>query len=166
VTSTALGVIPPEHSGMAASTTNTSRELGAVAGVAVLGSVVNGQLTVQLARHLDKLCLIMAKGKCVLPASHFKAEIITAVTTGNITSQAHSAEKNKALAAIVNKVTAAAYGAFQHGLDISLAVSASLMVLSAIIAVAFIRRIPADRAAEFGLGPTYGEAGAPPGSSG
>ena len=47
-TSSALSVIPPEHSGMAASMTNTSRELGAVAGVAILGSVVNGQLTVDL----------------------------------------------------------------------------------------------------------------------
>ena len=48
VTSSALASIPAEHSGMAASTTNTSRELGAVAGVAILGSIVNGQLTVYL----------------------------------------------------------------------------------------------------------------------
>lgn len=39
VASAALGVVPPERSGMAASATTTSRELGAVIGVAVLGAV-------------------------------------------------------------------------------------------------------------------------------
>lgn len=52
VTSSALSAIPPEHSGMAASATNTSRELGAVVGVTALGSVVNGQLTNNLVRQL------------------------------------------------------------------------------------------------------------------
>ena len=39
VTSVALAVVPPEHSGMAAGATTTSRELGSVVGVAVLGSL-------------------------------------------------------------------------------------------------------------------------------
>ena len=37
VTSVPLTVVPPERSGMAASATNTSREMGAVFGVAILG---------------------------------------------------------------------------------------------------------------------------------
>ena len=41
VTSAALSTVPAERSGMAASATNTSRELGAVFGVAVLGAVLN-----------------------------------------------------------------------------------------------------------------------------
>ena len=48
VTSSVLGVVPAARSGMAASAVNTSRELGAVAGVAVLGSVVNGVLVTNL----------------------------------------------------------------------------------------------------------------------
>ena len=48
VTSTVLTLVPARRSGMAASATNTSRELGAVAGVSVLGAIVNGQLTVNL----------------------------------------------------------------------------------------------------------------------
>ena len=55
VTSAALGSVPPEHSGMASSTTNTFRELGAVVGVAVLGSIVYAQLTVQLVRRLTAI---------------------------------------------------------------------------------------------------------------
>ncbi|MGH9299306.1 MAG: MFS transporter [Acidimicrobiales bacterium] len=151
VTSTSLGVIPREHSGMAASATNTSRELGAVAAVAILGSVVNGQLTVQLAKRLDALCLIRKHAHCLLPASHFKSVIITAVTTGNLSGQAKTYEKNKSLAAVVNKVTAAAYGAFQHGLMLSLSIAASLMLLSALVAAFFVHRVSARQVAEFGL---------------
>ena len=53
---------------MAASTTNTSRELGAVAGVAILGSIVNGQLTVNLLTRLTAIGI---------PAS-YRSEVITA----------------------------------------------------------------------------------------
>ena len=55
VTSSVLGVVPAARSGMAASVVNTSRELGAVAGVAVLGSVVNGLLVTNLNQQLAKI---------------------------------------------------------------------------------------------------------------
>ena len=54
VTSVALGRHSAEHSGMAAGATTTSRELGAVVGVAVLGSLVNGHLTVDLTQRLRR----------------------------------------------------------------------------------------------------------------
>ncbi|HET9091105.1 MAG TPA: MFS transporter [Acidimicrobiales bacterium] len=139
VTSAALSAIPPEHSGMAASATNTSRELGAVAGVAVLGSVVNGELTVRLAQRLNHLCLLSSHGHCILPAVKFKGLIITAVTTGTISAQAKSLANNKALVQAVNRVTQAAYGAFTHGLDLSLGIAAGLMALSAIVALGVVR---------------------------
>jgi len=78
VTSTALSSLPAQHSGMAASATNTSRELGAVAGVAVLGSMVNGQLISSLVRQLNLIGI---------PKS-FQDTVITAVTTGTFSSQA------------------------------------------------------------------------------
>jgi len=125
VTSTALSVIPPKHSGMAASTTNTSRELGGVAGVAVLGSMVNGQLTVDLARRLTALGI----------PKQFQSLVITAVTTGTVGQQAASFHTtSKAVQAIVNKVVGAAYGAFGHGLELALLASGALMVLSALVA--------------------------------
>ena len=136
VTTTALGVIPADHSGMAASTTNTSRELGAVAGVAVLGSIVNGQLTVNLLHRLTAIGIPKV----------YQQEVVTAVTTGSIGGQATSAEHNKAIASIVDKVVTAAYGAFGNGLDISLDIAAALMLLSAIAAVLWVRRrvVPRD----------------------
>jgi MFS family permease len=44
LTSAVLSHIPAEHSGVAASATNTARQLGAVVGVAALGAIVNARL--------------------------------------------------------------------------------------------------------------------------
>jgi MFS family permease len=55
ITSSVLSVVPPERSGMAASAANTSREVGAVVGVAVLGALVNSQLHADLAARLRHL---------------------------------------------------------------------------------------------------------------
>ncbi len=138
VTSTSLSTVPAEHSGMASSMTNTSRELGAVAGVAILGSLVNGQLTTNLLHRLTAIGI---------PKS-FQSEVITAVTTGSFSTQAKNFVGGKAIEAIVNKVVSAAYGAFGHGLDISLTAAGSLMVLSAIVAFTTTRSVGATAATD------------------
>ena len=126
VNATALSSLPAANSGMASSAVNTSRELGAVAGVAILGSIVNGQLTVNLTARLIQIGI---------PAS-FRHEIITAVTTG----QTASAEAGlnpatrKAFGGIIRRVVNAAYGALTHGLDIALVASAALMLIAAAVA--------------------------------
>jgi len=127
VTSSALTSVPAEHSGMAASTNNTARELGAVAGVAILGSIVNGQLTVNLTARL------VAIG---IPAS-FRSQVIAAITTGSLGSQAASTSAGKGNASIqhiIDKVVSAAYGAFGHGLDLSLLAAGTLLTASAVVA--------------------------------
>jgi EmrB/QacA subfamily drug resistance transporter len=127
VTSSALTNVPAEHSGMAASTNNTARELGAVAGVAILGSIVNGQLTVNLTARLVALGI---------PAS-FRSQVIAAVTTGSLGSQAAATKVGKGNASIqeiIDKVVTAAYGAFGHGLDLSLLAAGALLMASAVLA--------------------------------
>jgi EmrB/QacA subfamily drug resistance transporter len=125
VTSSALNTVPAEHSGMAASTTNTSRELGAVAGVAILGSIVNGQLTVNLINRLAAIGI---------PPS-YRSQVVAAVTSGSIGSQAAavSGKTNAAIQQIINKVVGAAYGAFAHGLDLALLASGALLLASAVV---------------------------------
>lgn len=132
VTSSALSVIPPEHSGMAASMTNTSREMGAVAGVAVLGSIVNGQLTVALVQKLHQLGI----------PETFVSLVVTAVTTGTFTTaSAHKiASSNHNLAAIVTKILDAAQGAATHGIDIALYLGGAAMAASAVVALVTMRR--------------------------
>ncbi len=127
VTSSALTALPGAHSGMAASGTNTARELGAVAGVAILGSVVNGQLTVQLVKRLTALHIPKV----------FQSVVITDVTTGSISANAAKFENgnNRALQVIIDKVVGAAYGAFSHGLDLALLASGALLAASAVLAL-------------------------------
>jgi hypothetical protein len=126
VNATALISMPASNSGMAASTINTSRELGAVTGVAVLGSIVNGQLTVNLTRQLIHLGV----------PSAFRQEIITDVITGTAASQAKAVGKNSSAAVrhLINEVVNAAYGAFTHGMDLALSISGSLLLVSGAIA--------------------------------
>ena len=126
VTSASLGSVPPEHSGMAASTTNTFRELGAVVGVAVLGSIVNGQLTVNLVRRLTAIGIPKA----------YQSLVVSAVTTGSYQSEAKSATaKSPAIDHIVKEVTTAAYGAFGRGLHLSLNIAGFLLLGSAVLAL-------------------------------
>ncbi len=138
VTSAALGSVPPEHSGMAASTTNTFRELGAVVGVATLGSIVNGQLTVNLVRRLSAIGI----------PKQFQSLVVSAVTTGTYQGEAKAATaQNHAIAHIVNEVVSAAYGAFGRGLTISLNIAGALLLASAVLALATVygRRIHLER---------------------
>ena len=128
-TSTALSVVPAEHSGMAASMTNTSRELGAVAGVAVLGSVMNGQLTVNLAHRLTAIGI----------PKQFQSIVISAVETGSVHSEANAYHGGGSPEAIVNKVVAA-YGAFGSGLDLALLTAGSLVLAAAVIAALGVPR--------------------------
>ena len=138
ITSAALGSVPAKHSGMAASTTNTFRELGAVVGVAALGSIINGQLTVNLVRRLTAIGI---------PKS-YQSLVVSAVTTGTYQGQAKAATaKNHAISHIVNEVVSAAYGAFGNGLSISLNVAGALLLASAILALATVygRRVHMER---------------------
>jgi EmrB/QacA subfamily drug resistance transporter len=126
VTSTALTSIPAANSGMAASMTNTSRELGAVAGVAILGSIVNGQLTVNLTQRL------IAAG--VPPA--YRGLVINAITTGTFSQQekALSGHTTAAIQQVINKVVHAAYAAFTTGLNWALTISCFLLLASGLVA--------------------------------
>lgn len=126
VTAGGLRALPESESGVAASMVNTARELGAVTGVAILGSIVNGQLTVALMQRL------IAIG---VPAS-FRAQIIAALTTGTLSSQAsaYGANSSAAVKTIIDQVVKAAYGAFAHGLDLALGISSLLLVVAAVAA--------------------------------
>jgi hypothetical protein len=133
VTSTSLAVVRPEHSGMAASVTNTSREMGAVFGVAVLGSIVNSKLTGQLTARLKALGI----------PPNLQSIVIHAVDGGGgglNSGVAHNAEHSKdpSVASLANKVVNAAYNAFGSGLHVALDITAVLLVIGAVVAVTLV----------------------------
>jgi EmrB/QacA subfamily drug resistance transporter len=127
ITTSALSAVPPERSGMAASAANTSREIGAVIGVAVLGMLVNSQLNSHLITSLRRLGI---------PAN-FQSIVINAIETGTVPSSRHAkgvgpANEGK----LVQEVIHAAYSAFYAGLHAALFFSAGLVFAAGLFTLA------------------------------
>ncbi|HEX5188870.1 MAG TPA: MFS transporter [Streptosporangiaceae bacterium] len=124
ITSSVLAVVPPERSGMAASTTNTSREVGAVMGVAILGAIVIGKLQTALVASLNALGL----PKSIQPI------VINGVLTGQEPSVGGtSSQAPVGQGKLVRQVIHATYSAFQSGLHDALYVSAGLVAAAGIL---------------------------------
>jgi MFS family permease len=116
LTAAVLGHVPAARSGMAASATNTARQVGSVIGVAALGAIVNSYLTSDLRHTLGK-------------GSDY---IIGLLQTGG----ADAAGQQKNLAhppAVIAPIVNAAKEAFRNGLHAALLVSALLILLSALV---------------------------------
>ncbi|HZO96927.1 MAG TPA: MFS transporter [Gaiellaceae bacterium] len=136
VSAAVLTLVPPERSGMAASTLNTSRELGGVLAVAILGAVVNGRLVGELGRKLDEIG--------VPPALH--SLIVNAVTHGGVPANAAQAAKENPIVAanlgLVARILTAAETAFGNGLHVALLVAAAILLAGALTAAVTVRTSP------------------------
>jgi hypothetical protein len=132
----ALTAIPARQSGVAASTLNTAREIGGIAGVAVLGSLMNSKLINHLTSELVRLNV----------PERFRAFIVAAVTHGGLTgAPATSGTARQAQAQygkVVEEVIHAAYQAFGQGLGVAL-LTAGLVLLAAAVVAFFTIREPA-----------------------
>ena len=142
ITSAALSAVPPARSGMAASATNTSREIGAVTGVAILGALVNAQLRSSLTGRLKHLGI----------PSNFQSIVIHAVETGGVPSNGNTSGAGGAAGAgqgaLVQEVIHAAYSAFYAGLRAALLLSAFLVLAAGLFTFVLLGRRAAgsDRA--------------------
>jgi len=134
ITSAALSAVPAARSGMAASATNTSREIGAVTGVAVLGALVNSQLHASLTGRLQHLGI---------PAN-FQAIVIHAVETGGVPANGNSPGSAGAAGAgqgkLVQEVIHAAYNAFYTGLHAALLLAAILVLAAGVFTFVLLSR--------------------------
>jgi EmrB/QacA subfamily drug resistance transporter len=130
VTTSVLTAVPADRSGMAASVANTSREMGAVTGVAILGALVSSRLVAELSTQLSAIGV---------PDS-FKPLIITGIETGQSATPAQVA----AFGPVILKVYAAAYGAFGTGIHWALYLSAALVLVAAVLTAVVLKdnRIP------------------------
>jgi len=131
ITSSVLSAVPPERSGMAASASNTSREIGAVTGVAVLGSLVYSQLHVSLVTHMNQLGVPQA----------FQGLVINAIETGTIPSNTSA---YAGFGKLVQEVIGAAYTAFKDGLHAALYLSGGLVLAAALLSFITLRSRPVN----------------------
>jgi EmrB/QacA subfamily drug resistance transporter len=133
VTSAVLAIVPAERSGMGASTLNTSRQLGGVLAVAILGAVINARLVNELGAKLTAIGV----------PSLFQGVIVHAVTGGGLpanASQAAAASPVAAAAAsaspgLLDKVLEAATSAFGDGLHLALVIAAVMLLVGAAVSV-------------------------------
>ena len=123
ITAAVLALVPAEESGMAASTVNTSRELGGVFGVAVLGAVVNAQLTSGLTEKLVRLGIPV----------EFRKIVIQIVTTGGSTNPSDYPVA-KGNGKIVARVLLAAEGSAGHGVHLALEIAGGIVLAAAVVA--------------------------------
>jgi MFS family permease len=132
LTEAVLAIVPGERSGMAASTVNTSRQLGGVFAVAVLGAIVDAQLTGNLTARLRELGI----------PPNFQALIIDAVTHGGVPASASSVHNPAAAGheALVAKVIQAAEDAFGNGLHLSLLVAGAMLFTAAAVSLLAVHR--------------------------
>jgi MFS family permease len=129
VTSAVLDAVPPDRSGMAASAANTSREIGAVTGVAVLGALVFSQVNASLTTGLVRLGVPIGYKTLIL--EFIETGQVVGVNINNYTSNP-----------IVGKVIGAAYAAFGDGVHLALYVSAGLMFFAALLSLVTLRKEP------------------------
>ena len=131
ITSSVLSAVPPERSGMAASASNTSREIGAVTGVAMLGSLVYSQLHVSLVTQMNQLGVPKA----------FQGLVINAIETGQIPQNTAA---YAGFGKLVQEVIGAAYTAFHDGLHAALYLSAGLVLAAGLLSFITLRSRPVN----------------------
>src|SRR5580658_5795802 len=126
ITSSVLSAVPAERSGMAASATTTAREIGAVTGVAVLGSLVYSQLRSSLTIQMTHLGI---------PAA-FQTLVANALETGQVP---RNTSAYSGYGKLVQEVIGAAYTAFHNGLHAALYLSAGLVLAAGLLALITLR---------------------------
>jgi len=110
---------------MAASTVNTSRELGGVFGVAVLGSVVNAALVGGLTHKMVTLHV---------PAFWQKVAINIITTGGNI-KEAEKSFPTHGHGSLIGKVLLAAESSAGQGIHRSLQIGAAIVLAAGLVAL-------------------------------
>ena len=121
--STAIGVVPPQRSGMASGINNTFRQVGIATGIAVLGAIFESSLTTGIAPKLAGT-----------PAAGQGAEIARAVAAGG-------AQKVVAGVPAADRATASAaiHAAFASSMNDILLVAGIVAFVGAVLGLVLVR---------------------------
>ena len=142
MTAAVMNAVPRRRAGMASATSNASREVGGVFGIALLGAIVTHFFAADLRGSLEKL---------PLPAG-VKSQIVTLAGHGGGTAQGSlpTGVDAQRLHALVDS-------AFVSGMHVAFWVSAGILLTGAVVAAVFVHKGVPDAVSE-----TSGEAGAIP----
>ena len=122
--STAVGVVPPERSGMASGINSTFRQVGIATGIALLGTLFSNNVKEE----------VLVRVAAVPGLSHSGPQIAAAVQSGEIGNVIARLPEHTRLA--VGTITRAA---FTTGLNRILLVAAAIALVSGVVSLAAIR---------------------------
>ena len=125
MTAAVMSAVPRERAGMASATSNASREIGGVFGIALLGAIVTHIFTRDLARSLGALHLPVALKDVILAkASHGAEQAAASALPQGLNGAA---------------LHAAAGSAFVSGMHAAMVVAAVALAIGAVAAAVFVR---------------------------
>jgi MFS family permease len=144
ITTVALSALPSKHSGMAASATTTTREVGTVLGVAVLGSLFNNRLLTFLTDRLASYGWPEGQQQTVIdgvltgvvpPYLSDYQPVIDNPTMDTVTALwPDPAAPQREIAEGIVKATQAAFDAVGNGVSWSLWAAGGIIIASGIVA--------------------------------
>jgi len=132
LTSSVLAAVPGDRSGLAASATNTSREVGAVAGVIALGALVNARLIGALTVRMTQLQLPAAVQKAIIG-------VVQSGGGGALALSGGTAGTGGSGRGLIGELLQAGYAGFAAALHDALTISACLLAAGAVLAAVALR---------------------------
>jgi EmrB/QacA subfamily drug resistance transporter len=134
MTAAVMASVETRHAGVASAATNTSREIGGVFGIALLGAIVTSAFQRSFLSHL------VAAGFPTTAANEIAANAGAQSAAGRVTvaSVLHTAPAGTTRAqaqAVVDSV----HGGFVHAMHVGMLVAIAFLILAAIISAVFVR---------------------------
>jgi EmrB/QacA subfamily drug resistance transporter len=142
IASTAIGVVPPQRSGMASGISSTFRQIGTATGIAILGSIFESQLSSKLAPALARSAVAGHAGQI--------ARAVAAGGSQSVLTRIPHAHRAQAAVTI--------HGAFASALNDILLVGAVVALVGAVMGLVLVRG--SDFATYEGREPATAPAGA------
>jgi EmrB/QacA subfamily drug resistance transporter len=147
MTAAVMGSVETRHAGVASAATNTSREIGGVFGIALLGAVVTASFKRSFLAHL------VSGGFPSTTANQFVAHAgaqsaAGRVTVASVLQNAPPGTTRAQAQTIVNSV----HAGFVHAMHMGMLVAVAFMILAAVVSAVFVRSHVSGGEEEFRVG--------------
>jgi hypothetical protein len=134
MTAAVMGSVETRHAGVASAATNTSREIGGVFGIALLGAVVTSAFTRGFVARL------ITGGFPSRAADQIAATAGAQAAAGRVTIDTVLASAPPGTTRLQAQVVVdAVHGSFVHAMHVGMSVAVGFMVLAAIVSALFVR---------------------------
>jgi EmrB/QacA subfamily drug resistance transporter len=147
MTAAVMGSVETRHAGVASAATNTSREIGGVFGIALLGAVVTSAFKRSFVSHLIAGGFPSSAAKQIAAGAGAQSAAGRVTVTSVLQSGPPGTTRVQAQA-IVDSV----HGGFVHAMHIGMLVAVGFMILASIVSALFVRSHVGERSAGASVG--------------